>query len=843
MTKMNNGKTKPKGLQVDWTHRTEHIGRSRVSLYKSVLLPSNRANRQAFIDDMVADNIGHDNQTGINGFPHPKFDSSNHRIFGNEKQNGFGVSKSALIGNETKFQNGVLIGSRETNYETSSGRYNAVSARSSVDLLTSEEHDLIAGVSKGPSLVTQRRRTLASLTELLHLEKYRYTGAGKKARKRIVQKNGECNVTVANVARRRRRYLQDIFTTLVDIKWRWTLMVFAMSFILSWLVFAVVWWLIVFLHGDLKPDHLPHNQEKNNWSPCVVGIISFTSCFLFSIETQHTIGYGSRHTTEECPHAIVVMCLQSITGVVIQAFMVGIIFAKLSRPKKRTQTLIFSRKMCILQRDGQLCLMFRVGDIRKSHIIEAHVRAQLIRKHVTQEGEEIPLHMYDLDVGYDVGEDRIFFIWPMTIVHKIDEGSPLYDLSASSLQNADFEIVVLLEGVIESTGMTTQARSSYLPDEILWGHRFQPLVSYKKSPREGFYVDLSLFNNTQPVCTPSCSARELDEARSDSASTGAGGPDLGQIDEKEADGGSEHSSQVTMECPLSPHSVDTMAAAPLMSPSHTTDHFTNSNVISSKKSRSFGVNSDTIAPSISQRNLLYPEGDDPEVKCSAFTYEIPARQNDPEPVVGSSHRHSIASPSRYQVESRQDLDIGCEKERTYRRAISQQEGIVSSLSHERKNNWNFKKENNVAVMLEVPGQPEEKKPCLVDTIEGSQSLSSKEEGISYARGHCSSEPLIREEPASPSDMRREWSSSNEGEPVFPNKLNVPSTSQNNKFSLSSNAPTEDTFGPNTSNDFERAWADLSKKSSTPRNSEDRFSSPSVNRSSAVTRRCDRLSIV
>ncbi|KAA0190884.1 hypothetical protein HAZT_HAZT002557 [Hyalella azteca] len=136
-----------------------------------------------------------------------------------------------------------------------------------------------------------------------------------------------------------------------------------------------------------------------------------------------------------------------------------------------------------------------------------------------QEGEEIPLHMYDLDVGYDVGEDRIFFIWPMTIVHKIDEGSPLYDLSASSLQNADFEIVVLLEGVIESTGMTTQARSSYLPDEILWGHRFQPLVSYKKSPREGFYVDLSLFNNTQPVCTPSCSARELDEARSDSAST------------------------------------------------------------------------------------------------------------------------------------------------------------------------------------------------------------------------------------------------------------------------------------------------------------------------------------
>lgn len=76
------------------------------------------------------------------------------------------------------------------------------------------------------------------------------------------------------------------------------------------------------------------------------------------------------------------MCIQSMTGVMIQAFMVGIVFAKLSRPKKRTQTLLFSRNAVICQRDGQPCLMFRVGDMRKSHIIEAHVRAQLIKRKV-----------------------------------------------------------------------------------------------------------------------------------------------------------------------------------------------------------------------------------------------------------------------------------------------------------------------------------------------------------------------------------------------------------------------------------------------------------------------------
>lgn len=71
-----------------------------------------------------------------------------------------------------------------------------------------------------------------------------------------------------------------------------------------------------------------------------------------------------------------------MTGVILQAFMVGIVFAKLSRPKKRTQTLLFSRNAVICQRDDQSCLMFRVGDMRKSHIIEAHVRAQMIKRKV-----------------------------------------------------------------------------------------------------------------------------------------------------------------------------------------------------------------------------------------------------------------------------------------------------------------------------------------------------------------------------------------------------------------------------------------------------------------------------
>ncbi|SPP80120.1 G protein-activated inward rectifier potassium channel 3 isoform X3 [Drosophila guanche] len=352
--------------------------------------------------------------------------------------------------------------------------------------------------------------------ELLRYRQTRFSS--RRVRKRVVFKHGECNVVQGNVAKRRRRYLQDIFTTLVDAQWRWTLLVFAASFVISWAFFGFIWWIIAYAHNDLEyinlRDKQPDLVANMTHTVCVTEVKSIMTAFLYSVETQTTIGYGNRYVTEECPEAIFTMCIQCITGVFIQAFMVGIVFAKLSRPKKRAQTLLFSRNAVICHRDGVPCLMFRVGDMRKSHIIEAHIRAQIIRKKVTKEGEVLPFYQQELHIGADGGEDRLMFIWPTTIVHKIDRNSPLYMLSASDMLKERFEVVVMLEGVIESTGMTTQARSSYLPSEVLWGHRFVNVVSFRKETGE-YEVDYTLFNNTYDVDTPLCSAKQLDELKSE----------------------------------------------------------------------------------------------------------------------------------------------------------------------------------------------------------------------------------------------------------------------------------------------------------------------------------------
>ncbi|KPP61295.1 hypothetical protein Z043_120624 [Scleropages formosus] len=129
----------------------------------------------------------------------------------------------------------------------------------------------------------------------------------------------------------------------------------------------------------------------------------------------------------------------------------------------------------------------------------------------TPEGEFLPLDQCELDVGFGTGADQLFLVSPLTICHEINGKSPFFDLSQRSLMSEQFEIVVILEGIVETTGMTCQARTSYTEDEVLWGHRFLPVMSLE----EGFFrVDYSQFHSTFEVPTPCYSVKEHEEKAS-----------------------------------------------------------------------------------------------------------------------------------------------------------------------------------------------------------------------------------------------------------------------------------------------------------------------------------------
>ena len=91
---------------------------------------------------------------------------------------------------------------------------------------------------------------------------------------------------------------------------------------------------------------------------------------------------------------------------------------------------------------------FRVGNMRHSQLVESHVRAILVSKKVTDEGEIIPYHPTELKVGVDIdGEvDTILFLWPATVIHKIDEESPFHHLNAqvwTKWSNVNFFVEVV----------------------------------------------------------------------------------------------------------------------------------------------------------------------------------------------------------------------------------------------------------------------------------------------------------------------------------------------------------------------------------------------------------------
>ncbi|XP_068098250.1 ATP-sensitive inward rectifier potassium channel 1-like [Hyperolius riggenbachi] len=319
-----------------------------------------------------------------------------------------------------------------------------------------------------------------------------------RRRTRLVSKDGRCNIDFGSVEKQSRlALLSDIWTTVLDLKWRYQMAVFVTAFLGSWILFGLLWYTIGYLHKDLQQF-----TPGANYTPCVQNLDSMTDAFLFSLETQATIGYGYRYVTEQCVSAIFLLVVQSILGIIIDAFMCGAILAKISRPQQRAKTMTFSKTAAISMRGGKLCLLIRVANLRKSLLIGSHIYGKLLKTTVTPEGETIILDQVNTDFVVDAGNENLFFVSPLTIYHIIDENSPFFEMSADNISQQDFELVVFLDGTIEATSATCQVRTSYIPDEVFWGYRFAPIVS---KTNEGKYrVDFSNFGRTVEVITPHC---------------------------------------------------------------------------------------------------------------------------------------------------------------------------------------------------------------------------------------------------------------------------------------------------------------------------------------------------
>jgi len=88
-----------------------------------------------------------------------------------------------------------------------------------------------------------------------------------------------------------------------------------------------------------------------------------------------------------------------------------------------------------------------------------------------------------------------------TIVHPINENSPIYGMSKEELKNASAEILVYLKAYDEGFASTVIARTSYTADEILFGAKFKPM--YFPSPSDdATLLHIDKLNDTEKVNLP-----------------------------------------------------------------------------------------------------------------------------------------------------------------------------------------------------------------------------------------------------------------------------------------------------------------------------------------------------
>ena len=159
---------------------------------------------------------------------------------------------------------------------------------------------------------------------------------------RFVNKNGHINVDYSSMGRLKNMH-SNLILFVMQAEW-WLVLTFVLlSFIVSWYIFAFLYFLISIEHGDFvlmdDEDILGENltnltlgERPTEREMCVKDVHNFLSALLFSIETQQSIGYGSRYITTECMGGILVLTLQSSLGYLLQVIVTQIVFSKLSRP-------------------------------------------------------------------------------------------------------------------------------------------------------------------------------------------------------------------------------------------------------------------------------------------------------------------------------------------------------------------------------------------------------------------------------------------------------------------------------------------------------------------------------
>lgn len=258
---------------------------------------------------------------------------------------------------------------------------------------------------------------------------------------RIINKDGSFNIKRKGV--RKQRY-QDL-VTMSDKRFYGVII---LTYLLANLIFAMVY-LSVGIH-------------KISVTPGVEELHGFWKALFFSMQTFTTVGFGSIFPND--PTANFVAGMEAMFGTLFFAISTGLVYGRFSKASAR---ILFSNNALISPYKGGQALMFRIVNRRPNVLMEMEAKVMLAID--VDEGEGVERRYFNLKLEQSSVH---FFPLSWTIIHPLDERSPLFGLSREEMRDKSAEILILIKGFDDTFSKHVHIRFSYIVDEFVYNARF-----------------------------------------------------------------------------------------------------------------------------------------------------------------------------------------------------------------------------------------------------------------------------------------------------------------------------------------------------------------------------------
>jgi inward rectifier potassium channel len=250
-----------------------------------------------------------------------------------------------------------------------------------------------------------------------------------------------------------------------------------MSWTKFWLIVISAYLVInvgfAFVYMSFGPDSLDGTSGSTSFH-------HFMDAFFFSAQTISTVGYG--HISPKGMAANSVAALESMMGLLAFALATGLLYGRFSRPSAQ---IAYSKNMIVAPYlENGKGLMFRLANLRRNMLIDLQIEI-IFSYNETLNGKMVR-RFYPLEV--ERKKVSVLTInW--TIVHPLDENSPLNEMTKEDLINSEATFAVLLRAFDDTFSQTVHSRTSYQAHEIVWGAKFKPAFDRGEDGR--IVLDLS----------------------------------------------------------------------------------------------------------------------------------------------------------------------------------------------------------------------------------------------------------------------------------------------------------------------------------------------------------------